>query len=139
VRRTDARVNGTRAHHDVDVLVKFTSAGIPFTWVVECKAWKNPIPKERVLVLERVVVDVGADRADVIEEVRFMLAHLTDRAPAPHRRPKRHLAPDRDDSDGHVGLGSGPGRTRRPGLHGRLRRPEHPADAAHLNGTLCSS
>ena len=69
--RTNVKVVGARASHDVDVLVEFTSAGIPITWVIECKAWKRAIPKERVLVLAGVVDDIGADRGIIVAESGF--------------------------------------------------------------------
>lgn len=68
---TNVRVEGARGVHDVDVLVSFQSAGIKVTWVVECKQWSRPIPKERVLVLAGVMADVGADRGLIVAESGF--------------------------------------------------------------------
>jgi hypothetical protein len=65
---TNVRVEGARGIHDLDVLVSFRSAGIKVTWVVECKYWSRPIPKERVLVLAGVMADVGADRGLIVAE-----------------------------------------------------------------------
>ncbi len=59
---------GARGAHDVDVLVEFTSAGLSVRWIVECKAWKRAIPKERVLVLVGVVEESGADRGLIVAE-----------------------------------------------------------------------
>jgi hypothetical protein len=56
----DARAQGARVHHDLDVLVTFRSFGIDHRWVVECKHWKRKIDKAAVLTLG-VVDDVGAD------------------------------------------------------------------------------
>jgi hypothetical protein len=37
----DATVTGSRATHDVDVLVRFATFGINHMWVVECKSWSG--------------------------------------------------------------------------------------------------
>jgi restriction system protein len=67
----DAKVEGARARHDVDVLVEFEKLGIRHRWVVECKPWKRRIPKERVLTLQGVVSDIGGDRGFLLCEVGF--------------------------------------------------------------------
>lgn len=41
------------------------------TWVCECKLWKNPIPKEKVLTLYEITQDVGADRGFLFSESGF--------------------------------------------------------------------
>lgn len=69
--KTNVRIDGARGVHDVDVLVEFASAGLPIRWIVECKAWKRAIPKERVMVLAGVVEDVGADRGLIVAESGF--------------------------------------------------------------------
>lgn len=40
-------------------------------WIIECKAWKNNIPKEKVTALSAIVQDVGADRGFLLSEVGF--------------------------------------------------------------------
>ena len=65
---TDAAVQGARARHDIDVWVRFARFGVQQAWVVECKLWQRPIPKEKVLALKSVVEDVGADRGILIAE-----------------------------------------------------------------------
>lgn len=60
--RTNVSVQDARGKHDIDVLVEFESAGVGVTWVVECKAGKRPVGKDRILVLAGVVDDVGADQ-----------------------------------------------------------------------------
>ncbi|MEW1812430.1 restriction endonuclease [Pseudarthrobacter phenanthrenivorans] len=57
---TDARVEGVRTAHDVDVLVTFHHAGLNLKWLVECKHWKRRINKLHVLGLREIVSDVGA-------------------------------------------------------------------------------
>jgi hypothetical protein len=62
---------GSRATHDIDVLVQTKIGGQTITWIVECKQWSRPIPKERVLTLQGVVSDVGADRGILLCERGF--------------------------------------------------------------------
>jgi hypothetical protein len=59
-------VQGARGRHKVDVLVRFPVFGLKSLWVIECKYWTSPIPKEKVLVLRSVVEDVGADRGILV-------------------------------------------------------------------------
>jgi hypothetical protein len=66
--RTNVTVEGARGKHDVDVLVTFQAAGVVVTWVIECKQWQRPVPKERVLILANVVADIGADRGILVAE-----------------------------------------------------------------------
>ncbi|WP_138992753.1 restriction endonuclease [Larkinella sp. C7] len=68
---TDIRVTGVRGVHDIDVLVKFILFGIEIIWIVECKLWKKSIPKEKVLTLQQITQDVGADRAFLLSESGF--------------------------------------------------------------------
>lgn len=67
----EVTVPGARANHVVDVYVKGQIGGTPFSWVIECKAWKSRIPKEKVLALYSVVQDVGADRGFLLSETGF--------------------------------------------------------------------
>ncbi|MFC2019313.1 restriction endonuclease [Chloroflexota bacterium] len=64
----DATVQGARAHHNIDVWVTFNRFGLEHKWVIECKLYNRRIPKEKVLVLQGVVNDVGADRGILIAE-----------------------------------------------------------------------
>lgn len=64
-------VEGARSKHDIDVFVTGNVYGIAFKWIVECKAWKNNIPKEKVMALTSIVQDVGADRGFLLSEVGF--------------------------------------------------------------------
>src|SRR5450756_1915264 len=67
----DSRVDGARASHKVDVLVRFRRFGLEHSWVIECKDWRTSIPKEKVLALKGVVDDVGADRGILLAESGF--------------------------------------------------------------------
>ena len=68
---TDARVEGVRTAHDVDVLVTFNHAGMSLKWLVECKHWKRRVSKLHVLGLREIVSDVGADRGILLAEKGF--------------------------------------------------------------------
>ncbi|WP_406636932.1 restriction endonuclease [Pseudarthrobacter quantipunctorum] len=68
---TDARVEGVRTAHDVDVLVTFNHAGLSLKWLVECKHWKRRVSKLHVLGLREIVSDVGADRGILLAEKGF--------------------------------------------------------------------
>lgn len=65
------RAKGVRASHDVDVYASFMRSGILCTWVIECKFWKTPITKEKVLALKSIIDDLGADRGIIVSEKRF--------------------------------------------------------------------
>jgi hypothetical protein len=65
------KVEGARAAHEVDVYVEGKFHGIPFRWIVECKAWKSSVPKEKVMALAAIVQDVGADRGFLLSEAGF--------------------------------------------------------------------
>jgi hypothetical protein len=72
----NARVHGARGSHDVDVLVDGELHGLPFKWIVECKAWKSNVPKEKVMALYAITQDVGADRGYLLSERGFQSGAL---------------------------------------------------------------
>ncbi len=67
----EAKVEGVRSTHEIDVWVKFDHFGLEHKWVVECKYWEKPITKEKVLALNSLVQDVGADRGILVAESGF--------------------------------------------------------------------
>lgn len=69
--QTDARVQGARTSHEVDVLVRSHHSGFDVTWIVECKHWKTPVSKLHVLALREIVIDTGADRGILLAESGF--------------------------------------------------------------------
>ncbi|EEZ85196.1 hypothetical protein VME_49080 [Vibrio harveyi 1DA3] len=69
--RTNVAVSGVRGDHDIDVLVKSKFLGSDITWVIEAKKWKTNVPKEKVLALQTIVHDIGADRGFIISEKGF--------------------------------------------------------------------
>jgi hypothetical protein len=68
---TQVKLQGARAVHEVDVVVRFEVHGVAVMWVVECKDWTRAVPKERVLALDAIVKDVGADRGILVAESGF--------------------------------------------------------------------
>jgi Restriction endonuclease len=64
-------VAGARAKHAIDVWVTFDAYGVEWRWVVECKAWKTNIPKEKVEALKSICEDVGANAGFLLSEVGF--------------------------------------------------------------------
>jgi Restriction endonuclease len=66
-----ATIKGARAKHKIDVWVVFTRFGIETKWVVDCKFWRKPATKEKVLALVSVVDDVGADRGILVSQRGF--------------------------------------------------------------------
>lgn len=69
--QTDAKVQGVRTQHDIDVLVKSHHAGFEVTWIVECKKWNTRVSKLHVLALREIVSDTGADRGILLSESGF--------------------------------------------------------------------
>jgi hypothetical protein len=61
--------NGTV--HAVDVSARRTVGGVDLLWVVECKLWNKPVPKEKVAALKAIVDGVGADRGLVMSQSGF--------------------------------------------------------------------
>jgi len=67
----EKRVEGARGTHSIDVWVTGKIQSFDVRWVVECKEWKCNIPKEKVLALQAIAQDVGADRAFLLSETGF--------------------------------------------------------------------
>ncbi len=73
----EAKIDGARSTHAVDVAVRFTSYGIDHLWIVECKLWRQKVHKEQVLALRGVVDDVGGDCGFLLSETGFDPAAVT--------------------------------------------------------------
>ena len=69
--QVEAKVQGVRTQHKVDVYVKFFRHGIECKWVIECKLWKSNVPKEKVMALKSIVDDIGADKGLILSEKGF--------------------------------------------------------------------
>jgi len=67
----DSVVAGARGTHKIDVWVTFSRFGVEMKWLGECKFWRRAVPKEKVLTLQQVAQDVGADRAFLFSELGF--------------------------------------------------------------------
>jgi hypothetical protein len=67
----EAVVEGARGTHKIDVWVRFSRFGVEMKWLVECKFWRRAVPKEKVLTLQQIAQDVGADRAFLFSELGF--------------------------------------------------------------------
>lgn len=67
----EATMNGARAQHNIDVVVRWRTAGIGVLWIVECKHWKAAVRKEQVMTLGHIAQDLGADRAFLLSESGF--------------------------------------------------------------------
>lgn len=69
--RTNQPILGARGEHAIDVVVTFRQFGIDVLWIVECKLWKSAVTKEKVVALQQIAQDVGADRAFLLSESGF--------------------------------------------------------------------
>jgi hypothetical protein len=67
----EATMNGARAQHSIDVVVRSRATGIEVLWIAECKHWKAAVRKEQVMTLGHIAQDVGADRAFLLSESGF--------------------------------------------------------------------
>jgi len=67
----DMTLQGVRARHDIDVVVRSKHVGFEIQWLVECKHWKTRVSKLHVLGLREIVNDVGADRGIILCEAGF--------------------------------------------------------------------
>nr|NJM04761.1 restriction endonuclease [Desulfobacula sp.] len=64
-------VEGARGKHNIDVYVQFKMLSFKCVWVIECKNWGSNIPKEKVLALQSIVQDVGADKGVLVSKKGF--------------------------------------------------------------------
>jgi restriction system protein len=73
---TNVTVRGVRTNHNVDVVVRSKHVGFEILWLIECKAWKAAVPKEKVLALRSIVEDTGADRGFLMAESGYQSGAL---------------------------------------------------------------
>jgi hypothetical protein len=73
---TNISVQGVRASHDIDVVVRSRLVGFELLWLVECKHWRRRVSKLHVLALREIVADVGADRGILMAEQGFQRGAL---------------------------------------------------------------
>lgn len=67
----EEKILGARGSHDIDVVARMKSAGVDQMWIIECKKWRRPVPKERILTFASIISDIGADRGLVFCESGF--------------------------------------------------------------------
>jgi hypothetical protein len=67
----DYTVQGARGKHKIDVYVEFTTFGYKTIWAIECKYWNTNVTKEKVLVLQQIIDDIGADKGVLISKKGF--------------------------------------------------------------------
>ncbi len=69
--RTNARIQGVRTCHDIDVYVQTRYLGEDLVWLIEAKFWKAKVKKNQVLALRAIVDDIGADRGFIVSMAGF--------------------------------------------------------------------
>lgn len=69
--KIEQKIEGVRGMHEIDVYVEGTIHGLPFIWIIECKAWNRNISKEKILALSSILSDIGADRGFLLSEKGF--------------------------------------------------------------------
>ncbi|MFJ6382710.1 restriction endonuclease [Kitasatospora sp. NPDC092039] len=69
--RVNEIIDGARGQHAIDVSARMGIIGVDILWIIECKAWNRRVPKERILTLQSIVNDIGADRGFVFSENGF--------------------------------------------------------------------
>ena len=69
--KIEEKIEGARGVHKIDLLVKYRAIGMESVWIVECKNWNSNVSKEKVLALQSIVQDVGADKGILISKQGF--------------------------------------------------------------------
>jgi len=69
--RVEEGVQGARGFHKIDVWVVLSVMGINSKWAIECKNWNSNVSKEKVLALQSIIQDVGADKGVIISKKGF--------------------------------------------------------------------
>ncbi|MSM38427.1 MAG: hypothetical protein GJT30_02210 [Geobacter sp.] len=67
----EKRVVGARGTHNIDVWITGKIQSFQVRWIIECKDWKSSVPKEKVLALQAIAMDIGSDRAFLLSESGF--------------------------------------------------------------------
>ena len=67
----DATLPSARGPQKIDVYVRFRKFGHECRWLIECKLWRAPVPKDFVHTLYSKVQNVGADRGLIFSESGF--------------------------------------------------------------------
>ncbi len=67
----DKTVPSARGPQKIDVYVTFQKFGHECSWVIECKLWCSPVPKDVIHTLYTKVQNIGADRGLIFSESGF--------------------------------------------------------------------
>jgi len=67
----NVKIPGARGEHNIDVYVKFDKFSFNCVWIIECKNWNSNITKEKVLALQSIVQDIGADKGIIVAKQGF--------------------------------------------------------------------
>ena len=67
----EKKVKGARGEHSIDVYVQFEMLCLICIWANECKHCSSNIPKEKVLAVQSIVQDIGADKGVLISSKGF--------------------------------------------------------------------
>ena len=67
----EKNIEGARGKHNIDVYVHFETLSFNCVWIIECKNWDSNVPKEKVLTLQSIVQDVGADKGVIVSKKGF--------------------------------------------------------------------
>ena len=55
-------IRGTDGEYEIDVTLRFEAFGVTYLTLVECKRYKNPVPREKVQALHSKMQAVGAQK-----------------------------------------------------------------------------
>lgn len=58
-------------NYQIDVMVKHTFLGGQFITLIECKKYKNPVPREKVEILYNRIRSIGAHKGMLFSTSRF--------------------------------------------------------------------
>jgi hypothetical protein len=86
----DVTLAGARGTHAIDVVVTGDRAGIERLWIVECKQWKRPVGKDRVLTLSGVVGDVKSRYGECSQRAQCRTISSLKKANTRDRKAPRH-------------------------------------------------
>src|SRR5262249_8705367 len=71
-----ARVEGLAGEYELDVVVEFSLLGALFVVVIECKRYKSPVKREKIMALHAKVKDIGAHKGIMFSTAGFQRGAL---------------------------------------------------------------
>lgn len=69
--KKNAKIEGTKAIHEVDIWAFIQYGGLLYRVVVECKFWNTNVNKAQVGNILTIVTDIGAEKGVIISKVGF--------------------------------------------------------------------